>query len=44
MEINYALIEKFAYTLMMANRKLWPYFEADKVVIFPDQPVKKVLQ
>ena len=43
-EVNYPLIEKFAYTLVMASRKLRPYFEAHKVTILIDQPLKIVLQ
>ena len=32
-EWNYPLIEKFAYALVLARRKLRPYFEAYKVVV-----------
>ena len=35
-EVNYPLIEKFAYTLVMASQKLQPYFEAYKVVVLTD--------
>jgi len=37
-EANYSLIEKFAYALVMAIRKLQPYFEAQKVTVLTDQP------
>jgi len=30
-EVNYPLREKFAYTLVMASRKLQPYFEAHRI-------------
>ena len=32
-EVNYPLIEKFAYALMMANQKLRLYFEAHKILV-----------
>ena len=43
-KVNYPLIEKFAYTLVMASWKLRPYFEAHKVAVLTDQPFKNVLQ
>ena len=43
-EVNYPLIDKFAYALMMASRKLRPYFEAHMILVFTDQPRKNVLQ
>jgi len=43
-EVNYPRIEKFAYTLVMASRILRPYFEAYRVTILTDQPLKNVLQ
>jgi len=43
-EVNYPLIEKFAYALVMASRKLRPYFEAHKILVLIDQPLKNVLQ
>ena len=43
-EANYPLIEKFSYTLVMASRKLQPYFEAHKAAIPTDQPLKNVGQ
>ena len=42
--MNYPLIEKFAYALVMASRKLQPYFEAHKILILTDQPLRSVLQ
>ena len=43
-ETNYPPIEKFAYMLVMASRKLQPYFEAHKVTVLTDPPLKNVLQ
>jgi len=43
-ETNYPLIEKFAYALVMASRELRPYFEAHKIIVLTDQPIKNVLQ
>jgi len=43
-EMNYPLIEKFAYALVMASRKLRPYFEAHKILVLTDQPLRNVLQ
>jgi len=42
-EVNYPLAEKFAYALVMASRKLRPYFEAHKILILTDKPLKNVL-
>jgi len=38
------LIKKYAYALVMASRKLRPYFEAHKVTVLTDQPLKNVVQ
>ena len=43
-EINYPLIEKFTYMLVMASRKLRPYFEGCKVIILTHQPLNNILQ
>jgi len=43
-EMNYPLIKKFAYALVMASRKLRPYFEAHKILVLTDQPLRNVLQ
>jgi len=42
-KVNYPLIEKFAFTLVMASQKLQPYFEAHKIMILIYQPLKSVL-
>ena len=41
-ETNYPLIEKFAYALVMASRKLRPYFKAHKNLVLTDQPLRNV--
>jgi len=43
-EANYPLMEKFTYALVMASRKLRPYFEAHEVTVLTDQPLGNVLQ
>ena len=43
-EVNYPLIEKLAYALMMATQKLRPYFEAHKILVLTDEALKNVLQ
>jgi len=43
-EMNYPLIEKFAYTLIMVSQKLRPYFEAHKILVLTDQPLWNILQ
>ena len=35
-EVNYPLIEKFVYTLVMGSRKLRPYFEAHSITVLTD--------
>ena len=42
--MNYPLIDKFAYALVMASRMLRPYFEAHKILVLTNQPLKNVLQ
>ena len=42
-EVNYPLIAKFAYALVMASRKLRPHFEAHKILVLTNQPLKNVL-
>ena len=43
-ELNYNKIEKLAYTLIMASRKLRQYFQSHHIVILTDQPIKEILQ
>ena len=39
-KLNYSKIEKLAYTLIMASRKLGQYFQSHHIVILTDQPIK----
>jgi len=43
-EVNCPLIEKFSYALEMASRKLRPYFEAHKILVLTNPPLRNVLQ
>jgi len=43
-QVNYPLIDKFAYTLVLASQKLRPYFETYKVDVLTDQSLKNALQ
>ncbi|XP_075633716.1 uncharacterized protein LOC142606218 [Castanea sativa] len=40
-ETKYPRIEKIAFTLIVASRKLRPYFEAHPILVMTDQPIKK---
>ena len=43
-ECKYSLVEKFGLPLLMASRKLRPYFLAHSILVYTDQPLKQVLQ
>ena len=43
-ETRYLKIEKLAYALMIAARKLRHYFQAHSIVVLIDQPLKQILQ
>ncbi|XP_021733078.1 uncharacterized protein LOC110699873 [Chenopodium quinoa] len=43
-ETRYTLIEKVVYALVMASRKLKPYFQAHPIKVLTSQPIKKVLE
>ena len=43
-ELNYPFIKKFAYALVLVSQKLLPCFEAYKVTVLIDQPLKNILQ
>ena len=43
-ELRYPPIEKLAYCLILASRKLRPYFQAHPIVVLTDQPLRQVLQ
>ena len=40
-EAKYPRIEKIAFTLIVASRKLSPYFQANPILVMTDQPIKK---
>ena len=40
-ESNYLRIEKIAFALIMASRKLRQYFQANLILVMTDQPIKK---
>ena len=42
-ELNYNKIEKLAYSLLMASRKLRQYFQSHHITVLTDQPLKEVL-
>ena len=43
-ETRYLKIEKLAYALLAAARKLCHYFQAHPIVVLIDQPLKQILQ
>ena len=42
-EINYSKVEKFALATVMASRKLRPYFQAHKIEVLTDQPLRNII-
>ncbi|XP_075638357.1 uncharacterized protein LOC142610428 [Castanea sativa] len=40
-EARYPRIEKIAFALIVASRKLRPYFQANPILVMTDQPIKK---
>ena len=36
-------IEKITFALIMASRKLRPYFQANPIIVMTDQPIKKAM-
>ena len=40
-ESNYPRIEKIAFALIVASRKLRQYFQANPILVMTDQPIKK---
>ena len=43
-ELKYPPIERLAYCLILASRKLRPYFQAHPITVLTDQPLRQVLQ
>ena len=40
-EAKYPRIEKIAFTLIIASRKLRQYFQANPILVMMDQPIKR---
>ena len=40
-EAKYLRIEKIAFALIVASRKLRPYFQANLILVMTDQPIRK---
>ena len=40
-EAQYPRIEKITFALIVASRKLRPYFQANPIIVMTDQPIKK---
>lgn len=43
-EVRYPHVEKLAYALVMAFRKLRPYFQCHSITVVTSQPLRNVLQ
>ena len=43
MEERYPRMEKLAFALIMAARKLKPYFQAHTIIVLTDQPLKRAM-
>jgi hypothetical protein len=43
-EERYPQIEKLAFALIMASRKLWLYFQAHRILVLTEYPLRKVMQ
>ena len=42
-ELNYQRLEKVAFALLMASRKLRPYFQCYPVLVRTNQPIRQIL-
>ena len=42
-EAKYPRIEKIAFALIVASRKLRPYLQANPIMVMTDQPIKKAM-
>ena len=40
---SYPRMEKIAFALLVASRKLHPYFQAHHIVVMIDQPIRKMM-
>ena len=43
-EFRYPRIEKIAFALIVASRKLRQYFQANPILVMTDQPIKKYMK
>ena len=43
-EFRYPRIEKIAFALIVASRKLRQYFQANLILVMTDQPIKKSMK
>ena len=43
-EGNYNEVEKFLFAVVMASRKLKPYFQSHQIIVRTSQPLKKILE
>ena len=41
---RYPKIEKITFTLIVASRKLRPYFQANPIIVMMDQPIKRAMK
>ena len=42
-EARYSRMEKITFALIVASRKLRPYFQAYPIIMMTDQPIKKAM-
>ena len=42
-EARYPSIEKITFALIVASRKLCPYFQANPIIVMTDQPIRKAM-
>ena len=42
-EARYPRIEKITFALIMALRKICPYFQANPIIVMTNQPIKKAM-
>ena len=42
-EVRYPRIEKITFALIMALRKIRPYFQANPIIVMTNQPIKKAM-
>ena len=42
-EASYSRMEKIVFALLVASRKLHPYFQTHPIVVMTDQPIRKTM-